>query len=253
MRSSSRCISSFIGLTRDPNPYNKKAMLDLKSPISCPKTSSLLFTFDDLKCPTTKLPGFIRGFASVAEEVVSTDVDEDAEAYVELKTIESSEENARKKQAALMTARKFHRLRRRQIKIETEAWEQAAKEYRELLEEMCKKKLAPNLPYVKSLFLGWFEPLRDKIAEEQEVCKDVHCRTPYAPCFNLLPADMMAVITMHKMMGLMMTGDGSGSILVVTAACKVGEALEQEVSKNLICFFYLLHFLISPCFSLMAF
>ncbi|XP_028550491.1 DNA-directed RNA polymerase 2B, chloroplastic/mitochondrial isoform X1 [Dendrobium catenatum] len=228
IRSSYRCISSFIGLTREPYPCSKKAILDLKFSLSSQKNRFLLFALDDLKCPIAKPPGFIRGLASVAEEVVSTDVDEDVEACVELKTIESSEESARKKQAALMSARKFHRLRRRQIKLETEAWEQAAKEYRELLEEMCKKKLAPNLPYVKSLFLGWFEPLRDKIAEEQELCKDVHCRTPYAPCFNLLPADMMAVITMHKMMGLMMTGDGSGSILVVTAACKIGEALEQE-------------------------
>ncbi|KAK6128777.1 hypothetical protein DH2020_037483 [Rehmannia glutinosa] len=62
---------------------------------------------------------------------------------------------------------KYKTLRRRQVKIETEAWEQAAREYRELLNDMCEQKLAPNLPYMKSLFLGWFEPL-NKIAEEQE-------------------------------------------------------------------------------------
>ncbi|CAD5189963.1 unnamed protein product [Musa acuminata subsp. malaccensis] len=70
-----------------------------------------------------------------------------------------------------MRARKYYVLRQRQIKIETDAWEQAAKEYKELLTNMCERKLAPNLPYVKSLFLGWFEPLRDRIAMEQEQCR----------------------------------------------------------------------------------
>ncbi|KAF5775618.1 putative DNA-directed RNA polymerase [Helianthus annuus] len=32
------------------------------------------------------------------------------------------------------------------------AWEVAAKAYQELLMDMCWQKLAPNLPYVKSLF-----------------------------------------------------------------------------------------------------
>ncbi|EXC33103.1 hypothetical protein L484_014983 [Morus notabilis] len=37
----------------------------------------------------------------------------------------------------------------------------------ELLMDMCSKKLAPNLPYMKS-FLGWFEPLRNAIEQEQD-------------------------------------------------------------------------------------
>ncbi|KAL6594360.1 hypothetical protein ACP70R_048553 [Stipagrostis hirtigluma subsp. patula] len=127
---------------------------------------------------------------------------------------------------------RYHRyaaLRRRQIRIETEAWEQAAKEYRELLADMCEQKLAPNLPYVKSLFLGWFEPLRDQIVAEQELVSDRSSRAAHAPYFNMLPADMMAVITMHKLMGLLMTGCADGSVRVVQAACQIGEAIEHEV------------------------
>ncbi|XP_074573562.1 DNA-directed RNA polymerase 2, chloroplastic/mitochondrial-like isoform X2 [Curcuma longa] len=119
-------------------------------------------------------------------------------------------------------------LRQRQIKMEIEAWEAAAKEYKELLMEMCKKKLAPNLPYVKSLFLNWFEPFRDEIAAEQERCKG-QTKLPYAPFFILLPADKMAIITMHKLMSLLMTGSGDGIVRVGLAACSVGEAIEQEV------------------------
>ncbi|CAN6477441.1 unnamed protein product [Victoria cruziana] len=125
-------------------------------------------------------------------------------------------------------AAKYGALKRRQIKIETEAWEQAAREYRELMIDMCKKKLAPNLPYMKSLFLGWFEPLRSRIAAEQELRRRGKLRSAYAPYIDHLPAEMMAVITMHKLMGLMMTSNDNGSARVVQAACSIGEAIENE-------------------------
>lgn len=137
-----------------------------------------------------------------------------------------------KKTIAGMGIGKYNILKRRQIKMETEAWEEAAKEYQELLVDMCEQKLAPNLPYVKSLFLGWFEPLRDAIAAEQELCKQKSGKFSHGPYFEALPADMMAVITMHKMMGLLLTSNGgNGSVRVVQAACAVGEAIEHEVSK----------------------
>lgn len=125
---------------------------------------------------------------------------------------------------------RYNSLRRRQIKMETEAWELAAEEYQELLREMLEKKLAPNLPYVKSLMLGWFEPLRDAIAREQNLqsSKEKKTRASYAPFIGLLPASKMAVIAMHKMMGLLMTGQEEGCVRVVQAAIHIGEAIEQE-------------------------
>lgn len=123
---------------------------------------------------------------------------------------------------------KYYILRKRQVQLETEAWEEAAKEYQQLLVDMCEQKLAPNLPYIKSLFLGWFEPLRNAITADQELCSIPGSRIPYAPYFGQLPADMMAVITMHKLMGLLMSNGGEGSARVVQAACKIGEAIEHE-------------------------
>ena len=52
--------------------------------------------------------------------------------------------------------------------METEAWERTT-EHREMEREMRKRRLAPNLPHVKALLLGWFEPLKDAIANEQKV------------------------------------------------------------------------------------
>ncbi|KAL6521671.1 DNA-directed RNA polymerase 2B, chloroplastic/mitochondrial [Orobanche gracilis] len=124
---------------------------------------------------------------------------------------------------------KYKALRRRQVKIETEAWQQAAKEYRELLNDMCEQKLAPNLPYMKSLFLGWFEPLRNKIAEEQELIRKGKGKMAYANYFDHLPADMMAVITMHKLMAMLMIDGEYGYARVVHASCVIGDAIEQEV------------------------
>lgn len=125
--------------------------------------------------------------------------------------------------------RKHNSLRRRQIKAEVEAWEKAAQEYKELERMMIEKKLAPSLPYVKSLLLGWFEPLRDAIEKEQRVQRERMHKANYAQHIGLLPADKMSVIVMHKMMGLLMMGQEEGFVRVVQAAIDIGEAIEQEV------------------------
>ncbi|XP_038987042.1 DNA-directed RNA polymerase 3, chloroplastic isoform X3 [Phoenix dactylifera] len=130
--------------------------------------------------------------------------------------------------------KKYNALRRRQIKAETEAWERAAAEYKELERVMLEKKLAPSLPYVKSLFLGWFEPLRDAIEKEQRLQKTKRQKAAYASHLGLLSADKMAVIVMHKMMGLLMTGQVEGCVRVVQAAIHIGEAIEQEARHMVI-------------------
>ena len=184
--------------------------------------------------------GYSRGYASSAEAIASTDEDsgsEEIQVMLEDLVRESKVEPDTRQPKRLvngMGAGKYGILRRRQVKLETEAWEEAASEYQELLTDMCQQKLAPNLPYVKSLFLGWFEPLRDAIAAEPETwsSKWNHIRPSHAPYWELLPPDKMAVITMHKLMGLLMTNSGGvGAVKVVQAACSIGEALENEVCE----------------------
>lgn len=187
-----------------------------------------------------------KGYASVAEalsstDASSTDVEEEVSVVDEIQELlqQMSEEQRRQAQYRRRSRQarqrgmgqgKYLMLKRRQIKIETEAWEKAAKEYRELLMDMCEQKLAPNLPYMKSLFLGWFEPLCNAIAKEQDLCRQGKNKTAYGPYMDKLPADMMSVITMHKLMGLLMTGE-HGSCRVVSAACTLGDAIEQEVCE----------------------
>ncbi|KAF7133322.1 hypothetical protein RHSIM_Rhsim09G0120300 [Rhododendron simsii] len=170
-----------------------------------------------------------RGYGSVAQALVSTEEEEEEDSDENQELIEAATKKPKQpKLVGGIGQGKYLMLRRRQIKTETEAWEEAAKEYQELLVDMCEQKLAPNLPYIKSLFLGWFEPLRDVIAKEQDLCKEGKNRTAYAQWFDQLPADMMAVITMHKLIGLLMTGGGHGGARVVQAACQIGEAIEHE-------------------------
>ncbi|KAI6680512.1 hypothetical protein NL676_034393 [Syzygium grande] len=128
-----------------------------------------------------------------------------------------------------MDRRRYNSLRRRQIRAETEAWEKMVEEYRELEREMRDRKLAPNLPRVKALFLGWFDPLKEAIRREQRMQRTKKNKAAYAPHIDLLPAEKMAVIVMHKMMGLVMVGNTDGCVELVQAAVHVGVAIEQEV------------------------
>ncbi|XP_028761873.1 DNA-directed RNA polymerase 1B, mitochondrial [Neltuma alba] len=178
-----------------------------------------------------------RGFASVAEAIESEESEEDfsgsddnQQLFGQMKKQAKAQPQAQKPvhEMAGAARHRYKMLCRRQVKMETEAWERAAEEYQELLADMCEQKLAPNLPYMKSLFLGWFEPLRNAIAAEQEACRNSSANT-HAPYFNQLPAEMMAVITMHKLMGLLMTNSsGIGSTRVIQASLQIGEAVEQE-------------------------
>ncbi|XP_047170921.1 DNA-directed RNA polymerase 1B, mitochondrial isoform X1 [Vigna umbellata] len=183
--------------------------------------SSFMF-YDGFSSPSLMVAG--RGYATVAEAIESTDTEDDYEEVQEL-----LEEMAKAEHKLDCNSYRYKMLKKRQIKMETEAWEEAAREYEELLEDMRVQKLAPNLPYMKSLFLGWFEPLRNAILADQELCKESKCRLSHAPYFNELPADMMAVVTMHKLMALLMTNtNGVGTARVIQATCQVGEAVEQE-------------------------
>ncbi|KAJ6718625.1 DNA-DIRECTED RNA polymerase [Salix purpurea] len=201
-------------------------------------------SYGDLTNTFRLTPCFFKGYATAAASDVISLTDESYisgpddfqgsmdEIDKHFLKMESQFMPQQKKMMAGMGVGKHTILKRRQVKMETEAWEQTAREYQEMLEDMCEQKLAPNLPYVKSLFLGWFEPLRDAILAEQELCK-VNLRIPHGAYFNDLPADMMAVITMHKLMGLLMTGNGrAASIRVVQAASVVGEAIENEAKIN---------------------
>ncbi|GAB2280148.1 DNA-directed RNA polymerase 1B, mitochondrial [Dionaea muscipula] len=177
-----------------------------------------------------------RYYASAAEAVVTASSEEDDEVRELVEEIEKEEGRKSNGSAAKRPPSiyggickwKYHILRKRQVKMETEAWVEAAKEYQELLADMCDQKLAPNLPYIKSLILGWFEPFRDRIVAEQELCRQGKHRATFAPYFDQLPADMMALITMHKLMALLMIGGGHGNARVVQASLNVGEAIEHE-------------------------
>ncbi|KAJ8492833.1 hypothetical protein OPV22_014554 [Ensete ventricosum] len=247
--------TGFVGCSQDSIWCEKSRTLDPGTPLvtrifdagfwqkgeSLPKTLGYV----NSSIEVSGVPRNSRSFASVAEAVSSTDADEDTSTIEEMQRLlelSSTEISGGKEDKSFnelppsqqfprikagMGSAKYIRLRRRQIEIETEAWEKAAKEYKELLMDMCERKLAPNLPYMKSLFLGWFEPFRDKIAEEQEAPKGKN-KYPYHHYFSQLPAEMMAVITMHKLVSLLMTGDGAGGVRVIHAVCQVGEAIEQE-------------------------
>ncbi|KAJ4810591.1 DNA-directed RNA polymerase [Rhynchospora pubera] len=122
----------------------------------------------------------------------------------------------------------YDSLRRRQIKAETQAWEEALEEYKELERIMLEKKLAPSLPYVKSLILSWFEQLRETIEREQQVQMKKRRQNGWGHCIGVLPADKMAMIVMIKVMELLLPRKLDRSVPLVQVALTVGDAIEQE-------------------------
>uniref|UniRef100_A0A199UC42 DNA-directed RNA polymerase N-terminal domain-containing protein n=1 Tax=Manihot esculenta TaxID=3983 RepID=A0A199UC42_MANES len=124
--------------------------------IICPESSKRVFIED----PPWIFALFFKGLYKIANR----------ELKVEFKDIEK---------------RKYNLLGRRQIRQETEAWERMTEEYRSLVREMCERKLAPNLPYVKGLFLGWFEPLKEAIKKEQNLQRSKKQKAAFAPHIEL--------------------------------------------------------------------
>ncbi|KAG6735474.1 hypothetical protein POTOM_061918 [Populus tomentosa] len=192
---------------------------------SFPRTYSFLgaskepIFFEKLNTNGNQCGGFCpRGYVSAAEAVSSTDVednvsgaDEVQELLPEMRKGEEKEEHFRRRRLHAnpgIGSRKHRVLRRRLVKIEAEAWELATKEYKELLKDI------------------------DAIAKEQELIGTGKSRQGYAPYFDLLPADKMSFIAMHELAAMVMTVDWNGEhgcARVVTAACMVGDAIEQQL------------------------
>ncbi|KAI7727753.1 hypothetical protein M8C21_013143, partial [Ambrosia artemisiifolia] len=215
-------------------PHNLK-LPSLKPPILSTHSHPLPDSIDE---PFTKnleklatLQQITNGFGSVSNlELNPERVYIKEPIWISSLLIKNFYKNSVKKRVKVeIDKRNYYILRRRQIKAETEAWDKMTEEYREFQREMCEKKLAPNLPYVKSLFAGWFEPLSKAIEKEQKSTNTKKHQEAYAPYIDSLPADKMAIIVMHKMMGLLMMGHDYRYVRVVQAAIQIGMAVELEV------------------------
>ncbi|KAI8570282.1 hypothetical protein RHMOL_Rhmol01G0022300 [Rhododendron molle] len=211
--SSDQIPNAFPNLKQTPNGFvNLKPIpIGLEDLQTIPNGFDRISTGESVSRVFIEDPPWIRS-------LLRKDFDKKAERMEKLEKVEVG----RKKCSVLM---------RRQIKAETEAWEKMVQEYKELERVMCEKELAPNLPYVKKLFLGWFEPLRAAIAEEQRTHELKKSRGPkWAPFMGLLTADKMAVIVMHKMMATLLSGQHGHAVPVAHAAIQVGAGIEQEVT-----------------------
>ncbi|KAL9262688.1 DNA-directed RNA polymerase 1B, mitochondrial-like protein [Drosera capensis] len=135
-----------------------------------------------------------RRYSRAAEAVVSASSEDDDEIHGFVEKLEVEKEadlrefemKGRSNTGGMMQS-KYNALKKRQVKMETEAWGEAVKEYQELLTDMYELKPAPNFPYIKSLFLGWFEPLRGRILKEQEPFREAKNCATCTPHFDQLP------------------------------------------------------------------
>lgn len=107
-----------------------------------------------------------------------------------------------------------------------------------LLLSFCPSKPCLGTQVASQILFCRFGCFRDGIIEEQKAYQrreQREDRSMYGPYLAQLPADMLAVITMHRLMGLLMSDMDNGSVKVVHAAIQIGEAVEQEVSWAWLC------------------
>lgn len=77
-----------------------------------------------------------------------------------------------------------------------------ATKYVSFMLEMCKNNLALNLPFVHFLVLWWFELMENAREAELKPVKNLKSgkhRTGYGFFLCQFPADMLVVISMHKL------------------------------------------------------
>ncbi|CAH1422329.1 unnamed protein product [Lactuca virosa] len=65
-----------------------------------------------------------------------------------------------------------------------------------------------------------------------DLCRGGRNRGDYASQFNQLHDDMITTTTIHKLMGLLMTGGGHGGARVVQEDLPIGETVEHKIIRR---------------------
>ena len=119
----------------------------------------------------------------------------------------------------------------RQLELETRALDAAVARYRQQTSQITELGRGAELGPAQALLLKWFTPLTEALAEEQRLIRireSSYDRAQYGHVFLLLPADKLAVIALHELVGLSLA---SASHIKFSKACtSIGEAVEAELN-----------------------
>ncbi|KAL3133849.1 hypothetical protein ABBQ32_008318 [Trebouxia sp. C0010 RCD-2024] len=86
-----------------------------------------------------------------------------------------------------------------------------------------------------SLMVKWFPGLRDAIEQEQQACKNGEKgmdRLSYGPYLYALSPDVLAVLTMHGVLGAMLSDDEAGRVKLTRLAMSVGKMVNEQIGTE---------------------
>lgn len=117
-----------------------------------------------------------------------------------------------------------------QVELESRAVENEVKRFERVRQELVSMGKGANVS-PSWILLNWFEPLVEKIKEEQKFfAQDVvgTDRSKYGPFLAQLPAEKLAVIAIHNVLGQVLQEEEGAAF--APASIKVGEAVQNEVN-----------------------
>eukprot|EP00002_Diphylleia_rotans_P025108 TRINITY_DN4966_c0_g1_i2.p1 TRINITY_DN4966_c0_g1~~TRINITY_DN4966_c0_g1_i2.p1 ORF type:complete len:1151 (+),score=259.80 TRINITY_DN4966_c0_g1_i2:177-3629(+) len=124
----------------------------------------------------------------------------------------------------------------KQLRLETQALEIAALQYREMVQDMTKRGQVASLIPANDIAGQWMEPLKREIELEHELIKSKIYgldRQIYGPFISLLAPSKLATIAIHETIGCVMA-EGMLGVKMVKACIAVGRAVQLEIGTKIL-------------------
>lgn len=127
----------------------------------------------------------------------------------------------------------YAQLLRRQLALETRAVDEAVCRYREEASSRDARGEAASAGPGRALLTRWFQPMWEAVAAEQDAVRRRERGTDrgvYGPYLLLVEPQKLAVITMHGVLGLVLSEEEAGSVRLTRAALHVGKCVQAQVN-----------------------
>lgn len=122
-----------------------------------------------------------------------------------------------------------------QLKLEWSTVETLRYKYTEHATNMRKMGRGHSLMGTRSVMNKWFTKLEEAIRQEQEACRRGDKgmdRLSYGAYLYALEPDVLAVLTMHGVLGSMLTDDEAGRVKLTRVAVNVGKLVNEQIGTE---------------------
>eukprot|EP01114_Cavostelium_apophysatum_P008261 TRINITY_DN2062_c0_g1_i1.p1 TRINITY_DN2062_c0_g1~~TRINITY_DN2062_c0_g1_i1.p1 ORF type:complete len:1073 (-),score=287.97 TRINITY_DN2062_c0_g1_i1:71-3289(-) len=125
-------------------------------------------------------------------------------------------------------------LLKKQEEFEMEATTQAMEQYKQYKDMINKLGRASTVSQGRELMTAWFEEMKNRVETEQELINAGKSTWPglnrYGSYFNMLDPDKMAVITIHTVLGMLVSKNKRATIRSMAAG--IADGLQAEITMS---------------------